>query len=645
MQPALEKNAPAEKNAAQDLAPLHLVVVGHVDHGKSTLLGRLLHDLNALPPGRLEELQKASLSRGGIIEWSFVLDALQAERDQAVTIDTTRLRLKLPAQKGQPTRELVIIDAPGHREFLQNMISGAAAADAALLLIDAKDGIQEQTRRHAALLQWLGLQQCAVLINKMDAVDFSASRFAELEREVTIWLQSLSLSPTAIIPIAARDGLNLLSPAPQMPWYKGPTLVEHLHSFSIRAHAGAPLRLPVQDVYFQDGQRILVGQIASGSLKLGDQLFFAPHGRSANIRSLETFGSDKRTDAEAGMAVAITLDAPIFVERGNLAHHAEAPPKLCTLLPLRIFWLAHAPLKIGDRLGIKLATKATNGQVHAVRHVLDVATMQESLSPNIERHNVADIILRLDTPLAIDDAKTCAATSRALLLQGFETVGGGQVLADEIVSLPVGQEAGNLHAVTHLLTPERRSARNGHKPAILWFTGLSGAGKSTLAMRLEQLLFSRGLQTYVLDGDNVRRGLNSDLGFSPGERAENIRRVASVSALFADAGLIVITAFISPYRADRERARAQAAALGDIAFHEIYLRADLGVCEERDPKGLYKKARLGEIKEFTGISAPYEAPEKPDLIIDTGQHDIESCLSQLWAYIEQHCALPIANKE
>jgi bifunctional enzyme CysN/CysC len=614
-------------------ADLRLVVVGHVDHGKSTLIGRFLHDTDSLPDGKLEEIKAISEKRGMPLEWSFVLDALQAERDQAVTIDITQIWLRTPR------RDCVIIDAPGHREFLRNMVSGAASADAAVLVIDAGEGMREQSRRHAYLLNLLGLRQIVVAVNKMDLVGHDAGRFEEVRRSVEEFLAELGLSASAVVPVSARHGENLVNRSPEMPWYTGPTLLEMLDRFEpSAAPVEQPLRLPIQDVYKFDHRRILVGRVETGVLRVGDQLLFSPANRSARVATIEHWGpGDAPTEVRAGGTFGITLDEPLFVERGDIASHAENAPVLTNVFRASLFWIGRKPLAPGDSLTLKLATDRATVTVQSIDRVVDTQTLGGGDADRVRTNEVCEVTLRSREMLALDEHSANPATGRCVLVDGFDTVAAGVInmrgYPDQRQLLTV--KSTNIQEVDHLLNATTRAWRNGHHGAVIWFTGLSGAGKSTLAMRAEQRLFQRGFQTYVLDGDNVRHGLNADLGFTPDDRTENIRRVGEVASLFANAGLIVITSFISPYRADRERVRKAAGA----AFHEIHIKADLAVCEQRDPKGLYRKARTGEIAEFTGISAPYEPPENPQLVIDTSRYGVEECLEQIMRYVETTIAL------
>jgi bifunctional enzyme CysN/CysC len=614
----------------QQRTPLALVLAGHVDHGKSTLLGRLLNELDLLPAGKAEELAALSARRGVPFEWSFVLDSFQAERDQAITLDTTRVRVRTRK------REFMIIDAPGHKELLKNMIGGASAASAALLVLDAQSGAEEQTLRHAYLLKLLGVRELVVAINKMDLVGYAEATFRAREREVAAALERLGLAPRATVPASARDGANLKDRSASLPWYDGPTLLAALEELPAPpAGDSLPLRLPVQDIYRDDTRRVIAGRIEAGRLAVGDELLFSPSGRSARVTALVSWPQDGPTDVEAGDNASIVLDRPLVVERGELASHREHPPKWTAVFDAEVFWLGATPLTPGRELTLLLATRTVGVRVQAIRHRIDVSTLEPQPAAAIAATEVARITLRAHDLLALDDFAALPATGRFVLRDGFVTVGGGIVDASGYPDQHVARAGGgNLTPMRHQVTNGEREARLGHAGAVVWFTGLPAAGKSTLAMGLERRLFEAGYEAYVLDGDNIRRGLNANLGFSPEDRQENIRRIGEVAALFADAGFICIAAFISPYRDDRERARA--AARGG-RFFEVYVRADLAACEARDPKGLYWKARHGELKDFTGIDSPYEEPEAPELVVDTTQHDVASCIEELFAFVVTRC--------
>jgi len=605
-----------------------IVFVGHVDHGKSTLIGRLLFEAGALSDDKVEKVRTVSAKRGKQVEWAFLLDSFQAERDQGVTIDVSQIFFR------SDHSNFVIVDAPGHREFLKNMVTGAAGADAAILIVDATEGVREQTRKHAYLLGLLGIPQVVVAVTKMDLVEFDEARFAEVESAVRAYLAEIGFAPQAIVPVSAVTGDNVLAAGKSMPWYSGISLMEALDRIAAPARVSQlPLRIPVQDVYKFDARRIIAGQVESGTLRVGDEVLFSPSNKTARVQSIEAWNtSPLPVEAHAEQAVGFTLDEQVFVERGEVVSHVEEPPVLTNVFRARLFWFSEKPLREGAKYRLKLGTAEYPVTVQSISRIVDVDSLSGAERAHVDRHEVAEVILRSRSMIALDEAHHLRRTGRFVLVDDYRIVAGGTIsmegYPDQRQAITI--RSTNVFEVEHGVTADARQRRNGHRGAMLWFTGLSGAGKSTLAVALERALFNKGYQAYVLDGDNVRQALSANLGFSPEDRAENIRRVAAAAALFGDAGFIVISAFISPYRADRERARAACGA----AFHEVHIKADLSICEQRDPKGLYKRARAGEIKEFTGVSAPYEAPESPDLEVDTGTSSIEDCLEQLVEYVE-----------
>jgi bifunctional enzyme CysN/CysC len=498
--------------------------------------------------------------------------------------------------------------------------------------------MREQSRRHGYLLHLLGLRQVAVAVNKMDLVAYDETRFRALEREVRAYLKQLHIDPAAVVPVVARDGDGIVRRTARLAWYDGPTLVEAIDHFRPAVSAaGQPLRLPIQDVYKFDERRILVGRIESGRLSVGDRLLFSPVNRSARVARIEAWNASVAPrEAEAGQSVGITLDEQLFVERGTLASHMERPPVETDVFRARLFWLGRQPLRLGQTLKLKLHTSEAPVTVQSIERVIDTGDLSSARAEQVDRNAVAEVVLRSRAMLALDSHDALPRTGRFVLIDGYDIAGGGivsmQGYADQRGLITA--RATNVRRVEHRVGIDERGRRNGHVGGVLWLTGLSGAGKSTLAVEVERRLFDKGYQVYVLDGDNLRFGLNADLGFSPEERAENIRRVGEVAALFSRAGFIVLSAFISPYRSDRERARAAA----KDRFHEIYVHADLAVCERRDPKGLYRRARAGEIAEFTGISAPYEPPEQPQLVVDAGTETIERCVDSMLSYIERNFA-------
>lgn len=597
---------------------VRIVIVGHVDHGKSTLVGRLLHETGSLPEGKLEMLKAASARRGMPFEWSFLLDALQTERDQGITIDTTQIRFRTRS------RDIILIDAPGHAEFLRNMITGASQADGAVLIIDALEGVRDQTRRHGYLLHLLGIRQVAIVVNKMDRVGFSAARFEEITREITAHLNGLGVTPSAVIPISARDGDGVAALTPNIGWYDGPTVVEALDALEpARAAEALPLRLPVQAIYKFDDRRIVAGRIESGSLAAGDEIVIMPAGKIARIRSVESWPV---TPVEArqgtGRSVGITLDRELFVERGDVIAHVSASPRDTRRIRARIFWLHDRPLAKGDSILVRLGTRETRANVVAIEKAIDPGALSNEEGKSIARNHVGEIDISLAQPVAADPHGDSPRTGRLVIEINGRIAGGGLVL-----SVDAGQRAApvDIVPVESALRPDERSARYRHNGAVVWLTGLPGAGKSTLARALERRLFGKGGSPILLDGDTLRAGLNGDLGFSPQDRRENIRRLAEVATHLARNGHIAIVAAVSPARDDRAAARR----IADAAFREVHVSTPAEVCESRDPKGHYAKARAGTLKSFTGIGNDYQPPTEAELVLDTSTRTVGEATEEI----------------
>jgi bifunctional enzyme CysN/CysC len=620
---------------------LRIVIVGHVDHGKSTLVGRLLHDTGSLPEGKFEQIQAVCRRRGMPFEWAFLMDALQTERDQNITIDVSQIWFR------SETRSYVIIDAPGHKEFLKNMVTGAASAGAALLLIAANEGVQEQSKRHAYLLSMLGVDQVLVLINKMDLVDYSESIFLQIEKEYREFLERLGIHPVRFIPISARDGLNLVEPSNgAAAWYSGPTLLRALDRLPApNAESDGPLRFAVQDVYRFDERRIIAGRIESGMLRVGDHIVFSPNHKISSVASIERWNAPLKDTASAGESVGLILSEPIFVERGHIGSHDTETPIEAKRFRARIFWMGDRPFSIGKRYNVKLLTQEIECQLVSVDRVIDATSLETlvGLRLSVMKNEVAEVTIQARSPLVMDNHDKVDTSGRFVVVDERDVAGGGIIFGGAYV------ERERIHSTNLFWSEGRidqrvRTERNGHRGTVVWLTGLSGSGKSTLARALETNLFNRHMQVYVLDGDNIRHGLNSNLGFTPDDRVENIRRVAEVAKLMADAGLVVITSLISPYRLDRTRAR-NVILRDEIEFIEVHVAAPLQVCEHRDPKNLYKRARAGEIKDFTGIDAPYEEPENPEITIHTDRESVKESVGRLLDFLIPRLQLDLAEYE
>jgi bifunctional enzyme CysN/CysC len=620
----------AKSSTSEILPPtaqkLRIVIVGHVDHGKSTLIGRLFHDTDSLPEGKVEQIRAASEAEGMEFEYAFLLDALLEEQAQNITIDTTQLPFRTAK------REYVIIDAPGHKEFLKNMITGAASADAAILLIDAHEGIQEQSKRHAYLLSLLGIRKIVVAVNKMDLVDFQQEVFDSVRENYTTFLGKLGLEPVHFIPISAKHGHNITGPSKEMTWFQGPAILEALDQFDPpAAQDGLPLRLVLQDIYRFDERRILAGRIETGSLKVGDELVFWPDRKRSKIRSIEEWNAKvPPASASAGQSVAITLEEQIFVERGQIGSHAGQGPAEGRELVASIFWLQHEPLALNVPFQLKLGTQSVEARLVEISRVLDSSSLEplEGGRGEIHRNEVADVRIRVRRPIAFDRHDRINETARFVAVTGKRIGGGGIIREAEYDPTEPSVTSDNLTWTVSSITREERASQFGHRGAVLWFTGLSGSGKSTLATALEWHLHRRGMAGFVLDGDNLRHGLCSNLGFSDEDRSENIRRAGEAAKLMAEAGLIVLCSLISPFQSDRSRVREICQRDG-IPFAEIFVSTPLEACEERDPRGLYRRARAGEIKGFTGIDSPYEVPAAPELTLPTHEMPLESCVEQL----------------
>ena len=521
---------------------LNIVIVGHVDHGKSTLLGRLYADTGSLPDGKLEKVQAICRQQGKEFEYAFLFDAFLEEQEQGITIDTARTFFMW---KG---RHYIIIDAPGHKEFLKNMISGAARAEAALLLIDALEGVKEQSKKHGYLLSLLGVRQFAVVVNKMDLVGYRQDVFEGIEKEYREFLAQFGAVPERIIPVSAKMGDNIANRSGTMPWYQGPTVLDTLSLFKKEtARSEQPLRFPVQDVYKFDARRIIAGRITAGRLKIGDHLVFSPSNKRANIRSIEAFNVEPvLTGAEAGQSVGITLDEQIFVERGEVATHQEQLPLVSTAFKANLFWLGKQPLEQGRRYLLRVATREVECEVAAIHRIIDTMDLnQQSGSNKVARNQVGELTLRTKAPVAFDLSASFEATGRFVLVDDYDIAGGGivtEMIRDDQEFLREEARRRDFAWVKGEVGIEERAQQYGHRAAIVLITGRRHTGKSFLAKKLEARLVADGRHAYLLDGENLRRGLDADL--AEGERSQTMemaRRYGEVARLLADTGLIVVS--------------------------------------------------------------------------------------------------------
>jgi bifunctional enzyme CysN/CysC len=594
---------------------LRIITCGSVDDGKSTLIGRLLYDSQLLYEDQLAALRQESRNRPvgeGKLDFSLLVDGLQAEREQGITIDVAYRFFATAARK------FIVADTPGHEQYTRNMATGASGADLAIILIDARKGILVQTRRHLHICDLMGIRHYCVVVNKMDAVGYAQERFEEIRSDIMTLLGKVAVDSSAVVPVSALNGDFVASRSQAMSWYDGPTLIEHLERVDVREKTSAdkPFRMPVQWVNRPfDDFRGFAGTVAAGTIAPGQSVRIARSGIETRVTRIATFDGDLQS-ASAGQAVTLVLDREVDISRGDMLVAPASPPYFADQFRAKLVWMSEHELMPGRSYLIRIGTAVTPGIVTHIKHRIDVDTLAEAAARTLRLNDLGRVNIATDQPVAFDAFADNRQTGGLIVIDRHTaaTVGAG------VIEYPLSR-ATNIAWQGYDITPAARAEMKRQKPCIVWFTGLSGSGKSTIANLLEKKLYADGRHVYVLDGDNVRHGLNRDLGFTEADRVENIRRVAEVAHLMADAGLIVIVSFISPFRDDRELAREVAKG---APFIEVFIDTPLSVCEARDPKGLYRKARSGAIKNFTGIDSEYEAPLAPELRIDTTVTDAES---------------------
>ena len=599
---------------------LRFITCGSVDDGKSTLIGRLLYESKMLFEDQLAALEADSKkvgTQGGDLDFALLVDGLAAEREQGITIDVAYRFFSTDRRK------FIVADTPGHEQYTRNMVTGASTADLAIILVDARHGVQTQTRRHSFLVSLIGIRRVVVAINKMDLVGYSKDVYERIEKDYREFAAQIGLSDILCIPMSALKGDNITSQSEQMGWYHGPTLMGYLETVEVdqKRRLKGPFRLPVQWVNRPNLDfRGFAGTIASGVIEPGAAIRVQPSGRTSTIKRIVTADGDLPR-AIAGQSVTLVLEDEVDISRGDVISHKDTPAEVADQFEATLVWMQDEPMMPGRAYLMKIGTRTVTATVTDIKHKVNVNTLEHLAAKQLALNEIAVVKLGIDRPVAFDPYESVRET-------------GGFILIDRISNATIGagmlrfalRRSHNIHMQHVDVDKATRGAMKGQKPCVLWFTGLSGAGKSTLANQLEKRLNALGRHTYLLDGDNVRHGLNKDLGFTEADRVENIRRVAEVAKLMVDAGLIVLTAFISPFRSERRMARG---LLEDGEFIEIFVDTPIAVAEERDPKGLYKKARRGEIKNFTGIDSPYEAPENAEIRIDTSGRDIEQTVDDM----------------
>jgi len=605
---------------------LRFITCGSVDDGKSTLIGRLLYESKMLFEDQLAAIEADSKkwgTQGGEIDFALLVDGLAAEREQGITIDVAYRYFSTDRRK------FIVADTPGHEQYTRNMVTGASTADVAVVLIDARRGVLTQSRRHSYLVSLIGIRKVVLAVNKMDLMEYSEKVFNRIVDDYREFAKHLAIEEITAIPLSALRGDNMLVPSDHTPWYRGPTLMGYLETVDVsdvRKDAEA-FRLPVQWVNRPDLDfRGFSGMIASGMVAPGDRIRVQPSGRESTVTRIVTANGDLPL-AVAGQSITLTLADEIDISRGAIISKATAPAEVADQFEATIVWMAEEPMFPGRPYLLKIGTQTVTATVTEPKYKVNVNTMEHLAAKKLDLNEIGVCNIALDRPIAFDPYTVNRDT-------------GGFILIDRLSNGTIGagmlhfalRRAHNIHVQHVDVDKAARSVMKGQKPCVLWFTGLSGAGKSTIANLVEKRLYAMGRHTYLLDGDNLRHGLNKDLGFTDTDRVENVRRVGEVSRLMVDAGLIVLTAFISPYRAERELARSLVA---DGEFLEIHVDISLEVAESRDVKGLYRKARLGELKNFTGIDAPYEAPQNPALRVNTEEHTADEAADMVVALLRE----------
>ncbi len=622
-------DAPSELReflAAQEKKTLlRFLTCGSVDDGKSTLIGRLLYDTKLLFEDTLASLEKDSKkfgTTGDDIDFALLVDGLEAEREQGITIDVAYRFF------ATDKRKFIVADTPGHEQYTRNMATGASNSDLAVILIDARKGVLTQTRRHAYIASLLGIRHIVLAVNKIDLVDYSKDVFDGIVADFTAFAAKLGFASQVAIPLSARYGVNVMAKSPQTPWYQGPALLAHLESVDVDAALKkAPFRMPVQWVNRPNLDfRGFSGTIAGGRIKPGDAIAVAKSGRSSKVARIVTMDGDLN-EAVAGDAVTLTLTDEVDISRGDVLSTPESRPDVSDQFAAHFLWMTEEEMLPGRQYLLKLATATVPVSISELKHKVDVNTLEHLAAKTLTLNDVGYANFALGAPLAFDPYRSNRDMGGFILIDRFTnaTVGAGMI--------DFGlRRATNVHWQALDVNKQARAAMKGQKPVVLWFTGLSGSGKSTIANLVEKNLTAEGKHTYLLDGDNVRHGLNRDLGFTDADRVENIRRVGEAAKLFVDAGLIVLVSFISPFRSERRMARE---LVREGEFVEIFVDTPIEVCMQRDPKGLYEKARAGAIKNFTGIDSPYETPERAELTIKTVEAPAEKQAQAIVTYLRE----------
>ena len=605
---------------------LRFLTCGSVDDGKSTLIGRLLYDTKLIFEDQLASLEKDSKKHGTVgedIDLALLVDGLEAEREQGITIDVAYRFF------ATDKRKFIVADTPGHEQYTRNMATGASTADLAVLLVDARNGLMVQTRRHAFIASLLGIRHVVLAVNKIDLVGYSQEVFDQIRKDFDTFANGFGFETLQAIPMSARYGDNVTAKSGHMPWFAGPTLLEHLEAVEVGEHEfEAPFRFPVQWVNRPNLDfRGYSGTIASGTVSVGEEIVVAGPAKTSKVQTIVAPSGEVQT-ARAGEAVTITLEDEIDISRGDLLAPVSSRPDVADQMAAHVIWMSDEAMLPGRPYILKIGARTVTATVTEIKHKINVNTFEHIAGKTLELNEIAFCNLALASSVAFDPYEANRTTGSFILIDRMTNA----TVAAGLVWFAL-RRATNIHWQALDIDKQARAEKLGQKPAVLWFTGLSGSGKSTIASIVEKKLHLDGRQTYTLDGDNVRHGLNRDLGFTDADRVENIRRVGEVAKLFTDAGLITLVSFISPFRAERRMARD---LMEDGEFIEVFVDTPIEECRKRDPKGLYAKADRGEIKNFTGIDSPYEAPENPELHIHNVGRDPEDVAEEVITYLKQN---------
>ncbi|MBL4762437.1 MAG: sulfate adenylyltransferase subunit CysN [Gammaproteobacteria bacterium] len=602
---------------------LRFITCGSVDDGKSTLIGRMLYEAQCVFEDQVSTLKNDSKkqgTQGDDIDFALLVDGLAAEREQGITIDVAYRFFSTDHRK------FIVADTPGHEQYTRNMVTGASTADVAIILLDASQGILTQTRRHSFIASLLGIKHVVLAVNKMDLVDYSESVFESIDEAYKAFSTALNFQSVTAIPLSALKGDNVIERSHKTAWYTGPTLLGFLETVEVRqAQAEHAFRFPVQWVNRPNANfRGYSGTVVAGSIKKGESIRVLPSGEVAQVEEIVLYHS-KLDKASVGQAVTITLDHEIDISRGDVLVTADAPCEVSDQFETTLVWMDQEPGFVGRSYAMQIGTQRVNATITSIKHKYNINTFEELSTRSLALNEIGEVTLSLDKAIPFEAYKACQAMGALVLIDRYSHA----TVAAGMINFAL-RRAKNIHHQVLSVDKKARAKLNGHPPKVLWFTGLSGSGKSTIADAVEQALYKQGIRTYILDGDNVRHGLNKDVGFTDADRIENIRRIAEVAKLMVDAGLVVLTSFISPFRSERDMARS---LFEPGEFVEIYMDVSLETAESRDPKGLYKKARSGELPNFTGIDSAYEAPENAEVNVATDELSIAESVEKILKYL------------